>query len=115
LTPLARHAFKLERELTGHGSAVKFGLDRAAIENSLLASGKRQLVFVRYLPDHNTDSEWVYNKADIDNSLLVWARDLGPEQNNRVIAYYGKSRHYWLLEADEPVPQLRDYDVPEPR
>jgi len=120
LAPLARHGFKLQRELTGHGSAVKFAVDRAALEDSLLASGKaasgqRQLVFVRYLPDHNTDSEWVYNKADIDNSLLIWARDLGPEQNNRVIAYYGKSRRYWLLEADEPVLQLKDYDAGQPR
>jgi len=115
LAPLARQGFKLQRELTGHGSALKFAVDRAALEKSLLASGQPQLVFVRYLPDHNTDSEWVYNKADIDNSLLIWARDLGPEQNNRVIAYYGQSRRYWLLEADEPVPQLKDYNSGQPR
>ena len=109
LAPLARHAYVTHRDLTVVSEMSRFAISRAGIESSLTHSGQRHLVFVRYLPNHDIYREWVYNKADIDKAPVIWARDLGLAQNDQVIAYYGKSRHYWLLEADVENPQLKDY------
>jgi hypothetical protein len=66
------------------------------------------LVFVHYSPRHIYQNEWVWNEADIDNSRIVFARDLGPEEDEKLIRYY-PNRKVWLLEPDEPVPQLSSY------
>jgi len=60
----------------------------------------KQLVIVRYAPEHEPFSEWVYNDADIDNSKVVWAREMDPAENQRLITYF-KDRHIWLLEANK--------------
>jgi len=57
------------------------------------------LVFVRYGPSHDVHREWVYNQAGIDASLIVWANDLGPAENGKLIRYYA-GRNVWLLEPD---------------
>lgn len=44
--------------------------------------------------------DWVYNGADIDDSRIVWARDMGPENNQELLAYY-RGREVWLVEPDE--------------
>jgi hypothetical protein len=67
-------------------------------------------VIVRYKPEHNPFDEWVYNQADIDNSKVVWARDMG-DQNNELIRYFSK-RRVWLLEADENPVKLSFYPMP---
>jgi hypothetical protein len=108
--PLVRHVYVLQRELRGQAPHRSWADSRFAIDNSLIQSGERDVVFVRYSPTHNVDGEWVFNKADIDAAPVIWARDLGQEQNDRVIAYYGKSRRYLLVEADAPVPQVQEYD-----
>ncbi|MBV9503794.1 MAG: hypothetical protein JO323_02190 [Acidobacteriia bacterium] len=63
------------------------------------------LVFVRYYPQHPFQQEWVYNAADIDGSRIVWARDLGPEEDAQLRAYY-PNRSVWLLEPDYRPPRL---------
>jgi hypothetical protein len=113
--PLARHAYFLHEDLTRARDPFDFAPIRARMLQSLTGSGERSVVFVRYAPTHSPFDEWIYNQADLDLAPVIWARDLGPEQNNRVIAYYGKSRHYWLLEADEPVRHLQDYDAGQAR
>jgi hypothetical protein len=60
---------------------------------------------VRYTPDHDVQDEWVYNRADIDASKIVWARDMGIEQNRRLLQYY-RNRKVLLWEPDLPDPQL---------
>jgi hypothetical protein len=65
----------------------------------------RDLVIVRYAPDHFLHFEWVYNDADIDASEVVWARESYPEINNRLRAYYSE-RRVWLLIADARPPRL---------
>ncbi len=57
-----------------------------------------QLAIVRYLPDH-LYPEWVYNAADIDNSKLVWAREMDPASNRELLNYY-QDRKAWLVEPD---------------
>jgi len=66
------------------------------------------LVFVRYLPQHIFQDEWVYNRASIDDSRIVWARDLGAEQNEKLLRYY-PNRRALLLEPDMRPPQLSEY------
>jgi hypothetical protein len=67
------------------------------------------LVFVRYSPRHIFQDEWVYNEASIDAARIIWARDLGPQDNERLRAMY-PGREVLLLEPDvRPLPQLSPY------
>ena len=71
------------------------------------------LVFVRYLPKHIFQDEWVYNAADIDGARVVFARDLGTERNQQLRDYF-PDRVVWLLEPDYPVPQVTRFPRPMP-
>jgi hypothetical protein len=85
---------------------------RILIRDLLTAAPGRQLVFVRYGPQHIFQDEWVYNEADIDGARIVWARDLGSSENDKLRRYY-PDRTVWLLEPDSRPPALNPY-VPEP-
>ncbi len=78
-----------------------------AVDEELERQPGMQLVFVRRDAWHNS-GEWVYNSADIDASKIVWAHDLG-EQNNRKLLDYYPGRKAWLLEPDAIPPRLRPY------
>jgi hypothetical protein len=80
---------------------------RIAIRGQLEAATGSQLVFVRYWAQHQFQ-EWVHNAADIDGARIVWARDLGPEENQKLLRYYPK-RTAWLLEPDARPPRLQPY------
>ena len=80
---------------------------RIAINRQLNAQSGQQLVFVRYGPQHQFQ-EWVHNAADIDGSRIVWARDLGPEENQKLLRYY-PDRTAWLLQPDAHPPLLAPY------
>lgn len=67
------------------------------------------LVFVRYSPRHIFQDEWVYNEADIDAARVVWARDLGEPENQKLRAYY-PDRAVLLFEPDERTPELSPYE-----
>ncbi len=85
---------------------------RIAVNNQLAQIAGKQLVFVRYWPLHKFE-EWVHNAADIDGSRVVWARDLGPEENEKLRNYY-RDRTAWLLEPDFHPPRLRLYQAVTP-
>jgi hypothetical protein len=88
---------------------------RIAVNEQLARIPGRLLVFVRYYyPQHLFQEEWVYNEADIDAARIVWARDLGADENEQLRRYY-PGRQTWLLEPDfrplrlspyEPVPAI---------
>jgi len=82
-------------------------LDRVHIVQQLSRTPGQHLVFVRYGPDHNVDHEYVYNAADIDASKVVWAQDMGP-QNEELIQYF-RNRNVWLVEGDAYPPRLTAY------
>ena len=72
---------------------------RAAIRQQLEAMGGQLLVFVHYSPRHIFQNEWVWNAANIDDSQIVWARDLGQSEDEELIRYYPR-RHVVRIEAD---------------
>lgn len=81
---------------------------RIQVNRDVTALPGRLLIFVRYWPAHPFQDEWVYNGADIDSQRVVWARDLGDEENQRLISYYG-NRTPMLLEPDARPPSLEPW------
>jgi hypothetical protein len=81
---------------------------RIEVNNQLARIAGKQLVFVRYRPRHIFQDEWVYNRADIDDARVVWARDLGAAENEKLRHYY-PDRRVWLLEPDARPPKLTPY------
>jgi hypothetical protein len=81
---------------------------RVAVDRELAQAAGQQLVFVRYWPQHIFQDEWVYNSADIDHARVVWARDLGASEDQKLLDYY-RSRTAWLLEPDAMPPKLTPY------
>ncbi len=77
---------------------------RIALSERLAKAPGEQLVFVRYAPQHRF-AEWIGNAADIDRSRVVWALDLGAEENQELLRYF-PARHAWLLEPDARPPRL---------
>ena len=84
-------------------------VERARILDQLQHALGKQLVIVRYQPGHNfIMDEWVYNNADIDDSKVIWARDMGPE--NAELVQYFKDRQVWLAEPDYTPVRLVAYE-----
>jgi hypothetical protein len=88
--------------------------ERRILVNQQLAEIPGQvLVFVRYSPRHIFQDEWVYNEASIDAARIIWARDLGPEENDKLRALY-PGREVLLLEPDVKPPRLSPYELSAP-
>jgi hypothetical protein len=81
---------------------------RIAINRRLAEAEGKQLVFVRYYPQR-TAREWIQNAADIDSARVVWAIDLGPDEDKTLRQYYPQ-RTAWLLEPDARPPRLTCMD-----
>jgi hypothetical protein len=85
-----------------------WSIQRARIQQQLKNDKDRHLVIVRYADGHSSHNEWVYNEADIDNSKVVWAREMEPTRNDELISYF-KDRRAWLLQADAEVLEIVPY------
>ncbi len=86
-------------------------LERAKVIQQLDREPGPQLVLVRYKPNHIVDVDDVYNSADIDGSKIVWARDMGEQDNQELLNYY-RNRSAWLYEPDQSPPRLVPYSPP---
>jgi hypothetical protein len=78
----------------------QWAANRAATIESLKQQGGQHLIIVRYGGQHSSHQEWVYNEADIDNATVVWAREMDPARNRKLLEYF-KNRHAWLLDVDD--------------
>jgi len=84
----------------------------AAVQSKLSSLSGGQLAIVRYRPDHPVlAADWVDNNADIDHSKVVWARDMGPVQNQELIRYFN-NRQVWLVQPDEAPVRVEPYNSP---
>jgi hypothetical protein len=85
---------------------------RAVIAEKLEHTPGKHLIMVRYEKDnHNIHDEWVYNGAEIDHAKVLWARELDPEQNANLFAYF-KDRKVWLVTPDSDNTYLEPYTQP---
>ena len=73
----------------------------------------KHLVIVHYAPDHSSHIDWIANRADIDASKIVWARDMGNPRNQELLLYF-KDRRTWRVEADDSTPELEPYNADSP-
>ena len=85
---------------------------RIAVRDRLAQAKGKQLVFVRYWPQHRFQ-EWVQNAADIDRAPVVWALDRDAAENEKLRRYY-PDRTVWLLEPDARPPKLAPYQPTPP-
>jgi hypothetical protein len=84
--------------------------DRERVEKQLKSALGRQLVIVHYGPNHPESEAWVNNAADIDNSQVVWAHDMGETGNQELIRYFA-DRNTWLVYPDENPVRLMPYSA----
>ncbi|MCL5005774.1 MAG: hypothetical protein M1404_04510 [Acidobacteria bacterium] len=85
--------------------------ERAAMLKKLRQYPGRQLAIVHYSPDHDlVYHEWVCNRAELNKAKVIWAHDMGPAENEKLIKYF-KDRHVWLVEADDHPPRLLPYSA----
>jgi hypothetical protein len=84
-------------------------LGRRQLVSELNALPGQHLVIVRYgdNPEINRARELVYNAADIDHARIVWARDMGTD-NQELIRYF-HDRRVWLVNGSESPPRLMPY------
>ena len=89
-----------------------FGQQREEVLRQLSGMGGKHLAVVRYAQNKYSGIEWVYNAPDIDASQVVWARDMGWQQNLPLRKYYG-GRTAWLVEPEANPVRVRPYEVAE--
>lgn len=85
-----------------------YGVERARIEKQLEQMPGRQLAIVRYGKNHDPLDEWVYNRANLNQSKVIWAREMDPEDNLELMHDY-RNRQVWLVEPDAEPARIVPY------
>ncbi len=85
-------------------------LDRLKIISQLHQIPGQHLVIVNYAPNHNVDRDWIDNDPDIDHADIVWARDMGKDDNQELLEYF-RGRKVWQITADASPPVLQSYEA----
>jgi tetratricopeptide (TPR) repeat protein len=97
-------------EMMGPG-LVHSDTPRARVLKSLRDRGGKHLVIVRYGPQHSHHFGVINNEANIDSSLVVWARDLGAQKNGELVQYF-HDRAVWEWDPDQFPVHLLPYAAP---
>jgi hypothetical protein len=80
----------------GSQAAVPKEIDRERLQTQLNSLPGQHLVLVHYDMRDVPSIEWVYNRADIDNSKVVWARDMGVQANQELLRYFANRRIWYV-------------------
>jgi hypothetical protein len=88
-----------------------WGVQRELVQDRLEHRPGNQLAIVQYDTKHEPLDEWVYNEADIAHSKVIWARDMSPAENLKLIDYY-RDRTIWLVEPDADPVRVTPYPMP---
>jgi len=80
-------------------NGANWGFWRNQIVSDLARDGHKHLILVHYSSNHNDNEEWVYNGADLDSPPVLWAEDMGADQNRELLDYY-KDRVVWVFDPD---------------
>ncbi|HYZ84567.1 MAG TPA: hypothetical protein VE621_09195 [Bryobacteraceae bacterium] len=75
--------------------------NRALVLAQLEKLPGKHLAIVRYRSTADPHMDWVFNGADIDGSKVVWAREMGPEENQQLLQYF-QDRRAWLVQPSNP-------------
>jgi hypothetical protein len=70
----------------------------------------KHLVLVRYSSGHDLSTEWVFNPAALDESKVLWAREMSPQEDAKLFSYF-KDRETWLVEPDKLPVRLSHLDT----
>lgn len=108
VTVTLRASVQIHYFLHPEEAGFQVGRERSRLAGQLAALGPWHVVMVRYATQHNVAQEWVYNGANIDRQPVVWAHDLGPQENRRLVQYFS-GRKIWLLQPDARPPIFQPY------
>jgi hypothetical protein len=89
--------------------AMSAARDRDNLIARLQHTGEKHLIIVHYSSNPPSCPDWVHNSANIDAQSVIWARDRGDEENQRLISYY-HSRHVWMMRSSGASYTLGPYD-----
>ena len=90
-------------------SQIGTNTPRASVEQYLSEVDGSHLVFVDYPEEYSVHQEWVYNRADIDGSEIVWAHSLGMAQDQKLVEYFqdqGQDRQVWRWDAGSDLKRI---------
>jgi len=87
---------------------------RPAVLKTLSGVPGKHLIVVRYFADHDIHVDWVYNGADMEDSKVIWARELDDEQNRKLLEHF-RDRRVWLLQPDRAGTPLVPYTLADTR
>jgi hypothetical protein len=74
---------------------------KESIEHGLLKKQPGQhVIFVSYAGLPSPHEEWIYNPANIDAAPVIWAKDLGQTENEKLRHYYA-ARSFWRFKPAE--------------
>lgn len=82
---------------------------RENVARKLRASDDRFVILVRMQGSNNLEFPYVFNDAAIDESQIIWAWDMGPDNNRRLRDYY-PDRQFMVLTDSASEVTLERYE-----
>jgi hypothetical protein len=80
--------------------------ERGRLVQKLQSEGGRHLVFVDYAENWDPVHEWVYNAADLDASMVIFAHLRSPRENRDLLSHF-PGRKTWLVRLGPQVTDVR--------